>query len=174
MPSRASTPAGSSRSPYISRFTARWASERNGISASAAATAAMAAATVPDSRSPLTNIATSAAYPATSTAITVHVDQRPVGQALDVEQPVPAQRHRDAEHERQPGEAVRARRQQLVPGDQLRHEPERQTRARRSTAPPAVQRSRLRVNGSELRTYASTPNTTSDTSVATTSTVVPV
>ena len=134
VPRRASTPAGSSRSPYISRFTVRCATLRSGASARAAAAAAIAAATVPERRSPLTSTATRAAYPATEDGDQGDVHQGPVGQPLDVEEPVPAQRNRDSHHEWQPRQADRAGGQQLVARDELWQMPPGETEHTRRDA----------------------------------------
>ncbi|MCK2216297.1 hypothetical protein MF672_021190 [Actinomadura sp. ATCC 31491] len=69
-PSRVRAPAGSCRSPYMTRLTVLCARLRSGARASAAPAAVSAAATGCDSRRPPTRNATTAAYPATRTATT--------------------------------------------------------------------------------------------------------
>ena len=59
------------------------------------------------------------------------VDQRPVDQALDVEELVATQRDRQPDHERQAGQTDRTAGQQLAAGDQFREDPADQPEAHR-------------------------------------------
>ena len=78
--------------------------------ARAAAAAARAAAIVPDRWSPLTSTATRVAYPAARTATTVTYTNDRLA-SRDLEQLMAAQGHSKAQHERQPGKALRMNRQ---------------------------------------------------------------